>query len=760
MRKVLCLLVFAVLVGQFFPLTAQLLHEKIYLHVDTQPVNPGDTLVVTGLVTEAAMFDRPQSRYAYVELLDRRDSVLFRQKLAVGEGLFRTRIPIEPYFLPDIYYLRAYTHLMQNSPVWSFPICPVGVGQNIEEEVDTSPGDIHTVRFFPEGGHLVGNCLQQVVFEVKDCYGDPLIVSGSLINHSDSTIVSHVSSFVDGRGLLRFIPRLDDSYTLRLQHPNGNGISDYPLPFPGTQPSLQMRINRDRLVYTLTTATPSDESYPFALFFRGNLLFEDTLTYQRPSGMLRLSGKASGIYTGVLLHDADSIYAERSLLAWYPEETYVVMPDTVCHPGTIFRLPIQASDSTTRYWIRIESEGTVHPSASFLPAYLHLFSEGSYPIRPSFFNSDGRFDLAVADRLLQTCRWERYSLMAAMRDSIVFRYLPEKLLVLSGRVENRWGEPLKKGGSLVALDNESGFTYTGGIDSHSRFLFGVDDFPDGRTFFLQAYDHKGESFDLKIVLDSLSYPPIWNRQKRLYQKRMKGTNDRTVHVEGEVSSYYDADNQKHYFLPDIEVAANVRKEKPQLTCFYQPSMIEEEQIDQIPYSDILPLFDRLVGVQIKKVSLDPLDNSDDPLHFRYGIFTTRGASSVGNNTGSHSLREGELAVLLDGTLVEIQHVIDSYSPQQISSIERLTPSQALVYTPWGFNGAILIRTRGWEKPEVKTKGMLYQPEGLSPWATTLPAQPDSICLPTKEGYYRIIVEGIDRGGNPFCKVYPIQLIPE
>lgn len=59
-------------------------NEKIYLLLDKKTVQPGDTLGVSGLVLEAYDFSRPYSRYVHIELIDKRDSVIARQKLNCG----------------------------------------------------------------------------------------------------------------------------------------------------------------------------------------------------------------------------------------------------------------------------------------------------------------------------------------------------------------------------------------------------------------------------------------------------------------------------------------------------------------------------------------------------------------------------------------------------------------------------------------------------------------------------------------------------
>lgn len=506
-------------------------NEKIYLLPDKNAVQPGDTLLVSGLVLESYDFSGPYSRYVHVELLDTRDSVVSRQKLnCTSAGLFGTRLAVDSFQTPGMYYVRAYTRLMRNFPAWTLPIRPVRIGMAPADPVRAAVNEIYKVRFYPEGGRLVAEC-----------------------------------------------------------------------PLAG---------------------------------------------------------------------------------------------------------------------------------------------------RHGLFTDEGQPDEAAVDRLLIASRWKRYKWTDVLQNRLALPFQPETLLALSGRVESELGNRLKKGGEMVALDNITGFTYTGEITSDSRFRVGVDDFPEGHSFFMQAYDSKGKSYSLKIIPDNDTYPVVDNRLKYRLERKERGNAVLETNVRGEITFSYDKHNRKNYHLPEIEVAARIHQKEVALNRIYEPFKLTEEQIDQFAYPDIIPLLDRMVGFQVRKVSLDPSDNSDDPLHFRYGIFSTRGASSLRGSDDLHDYQVGEMPVILDGVLTDTHQVIMNYPPKVIHSIERLTPAKALAYTSHAFDGALLITTRGWKAAGFKSKGIRYKPPGLSPWAVPPPVLPCSLRVPAEEGVYRIVAEGVDGEGNP------------
>ena len=309
-----------------------------------------------------------------------------------------------------------------------------------------------------------------------------------------------------------------------------------------------------------------------------------------------------------------------------------------------------------------------------------------------------------------------------------------------------------KGGSLVAVNTDTGFTYEGGIDATGRFRVAVDDFADGQTFFMQAYDRKGKTFGYKVIPDPEIYPGVDNRLKtgrveeRLWADSISSSSVR-IASDG-ISVSIGENEEKNYHLPEIEVAARIRKEAPETQDFYFQRKITEEIIRKRSYPDILPYLQDLSGIRVGKVSLNPSAEEGDLSVFRYAIFTTRGAAVLRKISDPYQRQPGELPVLLDGSLVDTHHVLTTLDPQNVASIERLTPGQALAYTSFGFDGAILITTRDYRKEKPESKGILWQPLGLSP-ADDLPAQlPDSLVLPRRPGAYRLIVEGIDGLGVP------------
>lgn len=770
---IILIYLFGMLGGYAFAQPAVYRNEKIYLRLETAEVSAADTLRAQGWLVESQTFaPSPYSRYVYIELLDSRDSTVARQKIAVSGALFGVRIPVDAFQASGRYYLRAYTRFMRNQPEWTYPLLAVQIGQPAgREEANRREKEIHTVRFYPEGGNLVGDCLQQVVFEVNGSGGCPVEARGELLDSKGNIRQSNLYTDAAGRGCIRAVFRKDEIYRLRLYPSGDSGVSRvYPLPPAGDQPSLQLNTNRGTLRYALVAAPGDTAAYRFALFFRGIFLLEDTLSLCKATGMVDLSAYPSGIVAGLLQGGEKRPIAERLLFhqgkEYGRQSTSVPLFTTdkeIYRPGEIARIRFTRPDTAACYQIRMQTlpagEGTTGEGVydSFpgedMASYLLLTSE--FPIGRFFFpplqrddSGEGRRQI---DRWLMANRWKRFSLSDVWAGKCVYLFSPERNILLEGRVETELGNPLK-GGSLVAVNTDTGFTYEGGIDATGRFRVAVDDFADGQTFFMQACDRKGKTFGYKVIPDPATYPGVDNRLKpRSAEKEPEADSLSSSSVRiasGGISVSIGENEEKNYRLPEIEVAARIRKEAPETQDFYFQRKITEDIIRKRSYPDILPYLQDLSGIRVGKVSLNPNAAEDDLSVFRYAIFTTRGAAVLRKTSDPYQRQPGELPVLLDGSLVDTHHILTTLDPQNVASIERLTPGQALAYTSFGFDGAILITTRDYRKEKPESKGILWQPLGFSP-SDDLPAQlPDSLVLPRRPGAYRVIVEGIDGSGVP------------
>ncbi|WP_353332867.1 TonB-dependent receptor [Bacteroides sedimenti] len=317
---------------------------------------------------------------------------------------------------------------------------------------------------------------------------------------------------------------------------------------------------------------------------------------------------------------------------------------------------------------------------------------------------------------------------------------PEQVLSIRGHISKFIGK-LKKG-SVIAFDNKRSLCYDTDITKDGSFVMGVDDYPEGASFFLQAYNIKGKNndYEVEIVKDTLpgiKIPPV----------EWKNKADSTLESAG-----ISWETDKLNWVPEIVIQAKVNKEEPSSVHFYKKNYIDANDIEKNAYNDLEGVFRRLIGVQVD------FDEANRPY-----LRSTRGHSIL-NQADTNGLRGrmGEVPIILDGIKYgnpdNIFYMTNIY---EISSVEFIPPSRANIYGPGNLYGVVSIKTKNGKglKPSVKSQGINYYPLGLSPNISCDYRNPQflrttankltecKIVLPSKPGKYQIIVEGLDEGKN-------------
>lgn len=177
--------------------------EKVALHLDNTSYYQGDDIWFQCYVVASGL-NRPTewSKTLYVELLNPGGEIVSKQILPVRNGRCHghfalTQLP----FYSGFYEVRAYTKYMLNFdeasvfsriiPVFDKPEVP---GNYVEKEISPRVGKYPqerkrprkekklNLRFYPEGGYLVKDVPVRVAFEATDAYGNPVDVSGRVVD--------------------------------------------------------------------------------------------------------------------------------------------------------------------------------------------------------------------------------------------------------------------------------------------------------------------------------------------------------------------------------------------------------------------------------------------------------------------------------------------------------------------------------------------------------------------------------------------------
>lgn len=101
---------------QLLKLVRQYPQEKVYLQTDRDHYEAGDKIWFRAFLTDAyTHIPSELSRFVYVELRDRQDSLYCRLKIPFRDSVFSGFVPLSDKLAQGDYFLRAYSYWMQNT---------------------------------------------------------------------------------------------------------------------------------------------------------------------------------------------------------------------------------------------------------------------------------------------------------------------------------------------------------------------------------------------------------------------------------------------------------------------------------------------------------------------------------------------------------------------------------------------------------------------------------------------------------------------
>ena len=701
--------------------------EQIALCAQHAACQPGDTVTVQGQVTcLAANQLAPFSKYLYIELINPDDSVVVRQKVSCKpKGSFTAALPVDPLAAYGIYYIRAYTNLMRNFAPESFATQPLLVGQSFPDfDNITTEGVKCTI--LPHGGHLCPGALQNITAYVTNYLNDPIAdVMLALTTQNGDTITWQRTS-PSGLAMLSFIPDQQLSYSLQMMVDSDKKV--FPMPkCDASKPLLQASVNGTQVRFALLGAVDNLQQLKLYVYDRMNGI--SSIALNRTNGSFKLA-VAPTMVTLFLTDNNGVTLAQCTAVARPTQEPALHLPE-VASVGIPIKLPEAADGATMMARLLPMNTRWVQPAEAQLCYLADLNSPIPFPEK--YLTQPQKQRTADLMAWIGTASFKRFDIAEEVKkDTAIYTYLPDDVMYFRGKVESPSKKPFNNG-SLVAYNTESNAVYNAELNKKGEFTIAVDDFDDGTRFFLQAVNKKNKPEAMYVKIDDETFPAPFVDRHLWLGKSQYATSEVT----------YQGGNWNRQQLPEITVKARTKYDNLHSTTrFYGHSYKDRKTIEERGFLTLFDILKDIPGITIRLVAksdeedggFDDQFSKDNRLELDYAIFSSRGPSVLG--------KANQVVMLIDGQrtpepLVSLMQM----SSFEIESVEYLRPWQALTYTFGAINGAINVVTRNREKPrDVKSKGTLYTPTGLTPNATA------SAPVADKPGNYRLIVDVISPEG--------------
>ncbi|MCL2727298.1 MAG: hypothetical protein FWD56_02840 [Bacteroidales bacterium] len=662
--------------------------EKIYVHTDKPYYVSGETIWFRAYLVDAVThIPAFASRYVYVELINRLDSVVTRVKIREADEAYHGHLLIHENTPEGNYTLRAYTTYMRSLDEEYFFTKNVfiGVRQNLENtfSIEPSVDSDFDVSFFPEGGSLMAGTVCKIAFKAVKSNGQAVDVIGTVYNESGEEVGSFISSHL-GMGSFHLLPQKGGRYYAVCENSLGqSAVFDLPT---AQDYGYALSVNQFRGIIHVSVVKPVDAALNDELYLlahtRGMIQLIEPWDHSRnrvaipqellPSGVLHLILFDSQLNTlserlvFVNNHDQAQVsfstdnehYAARSLV-----KSRVTVTD-------IDGMPLEGSFSVS---VTSDREVTPDSAANILTQLLLTSDLRGHIENPAYYFGNTMESIQALDLLMLTQGWRRYHTAEMAQGRFRQPTFPLELGVeVSGRVQTPQGVAVKDVEVSVATTTLS-YHNTVQTDSLGRFQLSINEFADSTRFVVTAQPPKDRT-RLELLLDAESFP---NRTISFVPPTELSNSQFSNYANNARLQYALEDGIRTTQLSAAVVTAERKQPSPYTSHFYQhpprSNTLTEEHLERYVGPTLHTAMLAIPRVQMK------FDDGKWYILLRYDPLT-RPADQVP-------------LILLDDMPTDYHAIFDILHIRDVARIDVLTSDQAVIFGMRGYHGVISIFTK-------------------------------------------------------------------
>ncbi|MDH6357312.1 hypothetical protein [Parabacteroides sp. PF5-9] len=520
--------------------------EKVYLHFDNTSYYQGDDIWFKCYVTSGQHQLSSLSKTLYVELLNPGGEIVNTRILEIENGECHGEFTLNQLpFYSGFYEVRAYTKYMLNFgediifsrllPVFDKPkaegnykekeMLVYGKGSYPVKRAKPERGKVVNMRFFPEGGNLVEGILSRVAFEVSDEAGNPIDVSGAVVDRKGDVLTRFVTQH-EGKGIFTYIP--DSTIQEVVVDYSGRKYRfELPLYLPqGVVMEVDNLSSPDSIGIILRKNSSTVTGLLGVVLLNGGKLQDYLLVSIEDGGeecfKMDKTRLPSGVSQIVLFNNVGEILAERLIFANTQEELNIrtKISKEMYSPNELVDMEFTITDSENNPRIQTFSLSVrdgmdeVEGRHTILTDLLLMSEIKGYVRNPSwYFERQDDIRSAALDLLLMVQGWRRYSWqqMAGI-DSFLPKYFPEQGIEVNGKVVSFVKQKPQPNVDISLLlrkkgeDNKDDITVTEFFTTDSLGGFSFTMNTSGKWDMILGVTEKGKAKDHQIFLNRLFRP--------------------------------------------------------------------------------------------------------------------------------------------------------------------------------------------------------------------------------------------------------------
>lgn len=568
--------------GRFLLKMATYPQEKVYLQTDKPHYTAGENIWFRAyLVNAVTHASSTESRYVYVELCNRRDSVLKRVKIVKRDSVFQGYVPLPLEIAQGDYMLRAYSYAMQNvGEDYLFkkkirvlnprrmaqqnvkPNNNTKKQQPAKKEPEKQAYDF-AVGFFPEGGNLLAGNLQTVAFKAVDRHGMPLDISGVIENTSGDT-VAYLNTMHDGMGRLKLPVYSGMRYTAKVNTSDG---FEKTVSLPEVkEDGVGIRLLKNDTVVRYIVFKSKETVLPqdlYVMIHTRGFVYCILPVSQFPSGELSTRDMLEGIAHIVLFDSQCRILSQRLCFVNRPDkpELKVKADKEIYYHRELANLDLGFEESNRKALEGSVSVSVVSDRKVNEPmAHMNILSsllltsdlKGHIESPDYYFEDTNRMASRDLDLVMLTHGWTRFDVEKEMKGEVEpAEFYVEKGQFLAGQVKNFSGKKATLAQLLIL--STAGHVQMISADSSGKFLLEGIEYYDSTSFVIQATKQSGKR-NVEVIPTQDKFLPVSNFFP-YYRDAKKEVSD---FLSRYGQNYYYDNGVKVYLLEEAVVNRQVR----------------------------------------------------------------------------------------------------------------------------------------------------------------------------------------------------------
>ena len=556
--------------------------EKTYVQTDRNDYIAGESI---WFKTYARLNEKPTilSKVIYVDLMNASGQVVDKKMCKLNGGVADGVLDLKPELPTGNYYLRCYTLWMLNFPsfITEKKIGIFNYNNALKEKSNASANTTININFFPEGGNLVTGLKSIVAFKVLDQNGNPLNVTGDIVNAKNEKIISF-KSLHNGMGNFELQPNGNDVYRAIIQLPGG-GEKTVPLPVVKEE-GISMSVDNSNLNKTFVKVERSEKNKDKY----NNLLVVAQINYQVAyMGKLNIDEGLDavainkktlppGIMQVTVLTDDGRPLAERIVFVANHTISNALLEAGLINPEKRKKNTISLD---AREFLNLQAAVAVtnadgEPS-KYAPDILSSFLlsadiKGNINEQGYYFKDKEPVTLQHLDLLMMINGWRRFKLEDIMASKFSDLHYPfETSLSITGKVLQSNGRSVLKAGKInLIIKGEDSTNIMAEAKTNDASVFVVDkiEFLKAATIHYQGTNTTKTDAVVAVTIDSTYFDTLARVQ--VNTDNIIGTGSSLPYLQQLLTDKQKADSAKGKTLSEVVVKTRKRSETDSLNSVY------------------------------------------------------------------------------------------------------------------------------------------------------------------------------------------------